>query len=62
MHQIEPFHRWNKYYDVATDERSPYFGKQYNYELYTNTIYGYYIDPAWDYIGSETLVHQNSVR
>ena len=55
MHQIEPFYRWNKYYDVATDERSPFFGKEYNYELYTDTIYGYYIDPAWDFMGSETL-------
>ncbi|MEM9833113.1 MAG: hypothetical protein AAF944_20935 [Bacteroidota bacterium] len=55
MHNIEPFHRWLSEYDVSFDERSPFFGKEYNYDLYTNTIYGYYIDPGWDFIGSETL-------
>lgn len=55
MHHIEPYYNWLKYYDSASDERSPFFGKNYNYELYTDTIYGYYIDPAWDAIGSETL-------
>jgi len=55
MHKIEPFHRWLSEYDVSSDERSPFFGKEYNYDLYTNTIYGYYIDPGWDFIGSETL-------
>jgi hypothetical protein len=55
MHQIEPYHNWLKYYDSSTDERSPFFGKQYNYDVYSETIYGYYIDPAWDYMGSETL-------
>ncbi len=34
---------------------SPFVGKEYNYELYSETIYGYYIDPAWDFFGSETL-------
>lgn len=55
MHEIEPFHRWHSEYDVASDERSPFFGKEYNYDLYSNTIYGYYIDPGWDFMGSETL-------
>lgn len=55
MHQIEPFYSWLKYYKVDEDRYSPYYGKEYNYELYTDTIYGYYIDPAWDFIGSETL-------
>ncbi len=55
MHKIEPFHRWLSEYDVSSDTRSPFFGKEYNYDLYTNTIYGYYIDPGWDFIGSETL-------
>ncbi|WKN41032.1 hypothetical protein [Tunicatimonas pelagia] len=55
MHNIEPFHRWLSEYDVSSDTRSPFFGKEYNYDLYTNTIYGYYIDPGWDFIGSETL-------
>jgi hypothetical protein len=55
MHQIEPYYRWLKYYDPEHDERSPFFGKEYNYDLYSEHIYGYYIDPGWDYMGSETL-------
>jgi hypothetical protein len=55
MHEIEPYHNWLKYYDPAQDDRLPFFGKEYNYDLYSETIYGYYIDPAWDSIGSETL-------
>ena len=55
MHQIEPYYNWLKYYDSSTDERSPFFGKEYNFDQYSETIYGYYIDPAWDNIGSETL-------
>jgi hypothetical protein len=55
MHDIEPYYNWLKYYDSAQDERSPFFGKQYNFDQYSETIYGYYIDPAWDNIGSETL-------
>lgn len=55
MHNIEPFYSWEKYYKVAEDENSPYYGKEYNFDLYSDTIYGYYIDPAWDFMGSETL-------
>jgi hypothetical protein len=55
MHDIEPFYNWEKYYSVARDEKSPFYGKEYDFTQYTNDIYGYYIDPAWDYIGSETL-------
>lgn len=55
MHQIEPFSNWLKYYDSSLDENSPFYGKEYNYDLYSETVYGYYIDPAWDSIGSETL-------
>lgn len=55
MHTIEPFSNWLKYYDSSSDESSPYFGKEYNYDLYEQTIYGYYIDPGWDSFGSETL-------
>jgi hypothetical protein len=55
MHQIEPYYNWLKYYDPAEDERSPFYGKEYNFDKYSETIYGYYIDPAWDNIGSETL-------
>ena len=55
LHTIEPFHRWLRYYDSSNDEQSPFHGKEYNYDLYSETIYGYYIDPGWDSIGSETL-------
>ena len=55
MHQIEPFYGWLKHYNVAEDPNSPYEGKQYNFDLYSETIYGYYIDPHWDSMGSETL-------
>ena len=55
MHQIEPFYNWKKYYMPEDDANSPFFGKEYNYELYSETIYGYYIDPSWDFMGSETL-------
>lgn len=55
MHNIEPYYNWLKYYDSSADDRSPFYGKQYNHDLYSETIYGYYIDPAWDSFGSETL-------
>ena len=55
MHDIEPYYNWLKYYNVAEDPNSPYDGKQYNFDLYSENIYGYYIDPHWDFMGSETL-------
>jgi len=55
MHDIEPYANWQKYYTAADDPHSPFYGKAYNLEQYSDTIYGYYIDPAWDFIGSETL-------
>jgi hypothetical protein len=55
MHEIEPYYNWLKYYDSSIDKLSPFFGKEYNLDVYSDTIYGYYIDPAWDSIGSETL-------
>ncbi|MEQ9403660.1 MAG: hypothetical protein RIM99_08760 [Cyclobacteriaceae bacterium] len=50
-----PYERWNQYYNSSYDEKSPFVGKEYNYDLYSENIYGYYIDPAWDFFGSETL-------
>lgn len=55
MHQLLPFENWLKYYDSSADDRSPFFEKEYNFDVYSETIYGYYIDPSWDYFGSETL-------
>lgn len=55
MHDIEPYYSWYRYYNSSEDERSPFHGKEYNFDLYSENIYGYFIDPAWDFIGSETL-------
>jgi hypothetical protein len=55
MHTLTPFERWNSFYNSSEDDQSPFAGKEYNYDLYSDNIYGYYIDPAWDGIGSETL-------
>jgi hypothetical protein len=55
MHDIEPFYNWEKFYVASDDERSPFYNARYNTQQYTHDIYGYYIHPLWDYIGSETL-------
>lgn len=55
MQDIEPFYNWLKYYDSSQDQKSPFFGKEYNFDLYQNTIYGFFIDPGWDSVESETL-------
>ena len=45
MHNLDPFyHRLNQY-NVAENPNSPYNGKEYNFDLYSENIYGYYIDP-----------------
>jgi hypothetical protein len=54
MHEIEPFYNWEKYYRAEEDPRSPFYGRTYA-DYYEDTIYGYYIHPLWDNIGSETL-------
>lgn len=55
MHLIEPCYSWNTYYESSQDERSPFYGKEYNYDRFSEDVYGYYIDPSWDFMGSETL-------
>ena len=55
MHDLEPYYNWRNFYSSEDDERSPFYGKEYNYDLYSENIYGYFIDPAWDFMGSETL-------
>jgi hypothetical protein len=55
MHEIQPYANWLRFYDSSTDVRSPFHNKSYNYDVYSETVYGYYIDPAWDNFGSETL-------
>lgn len=54
MHEIEPFYNWEKHYIASQDHRSPFFGRNYS-QYYEYDIYGYYIHPQWDWIGSETL-------
>lgn len=54
MHELEPFYNWEKYYNPYKDIHSPFFGRK-PLNSYENTIYGYYIHPDWDEIGSETL-------
>ena len=55
MQNIEPFYNWENHYAAADDERSPFYQRDYNLQEYTHDIYGYYIHPLWDEIGSETL-------
>lgn len=55
MQDIEPFYNWEKYYIASEDPKSPFFEVEYSITEYTNSIYGYYIHPLWDFIGSETL-------
>jgi hypothetical protein len=55
MHEIEPFYRWENLYTASADANSPFYRRTYDYTQYTYDIYGYYIHPSWDYIGSDTL-------
>ena len=55
MQDIEPHYRWENLYVASRDERSPFYERLYNLDYYENSIYGYYIHPMWDEIGSETL-------
>jgi hypothetical protein len=55
MHIIEPFYRWENLYTAESDERSPFYGREYDLNVCRNDVYGYYIHPAWDEFGSETL-------
>jgi hypothetical protein len=55
MHNLEPFYNWKDHYDSEQDPASPYFQKDYDQFEFTTEIYGYYIHPQWDSIGSQTL-------
>lgn len=55
MHDIEPYFKWKAYYDSATDEKSPFYAREYSEFTFTNKVYNYFIHPQWDYIGSPTL-------
>jgi hypothetical protein len=55
MHDIEPYDQWHYLYTSESDERSPFYGREYSQFEFTNTIYNYYIHPLWDEFGSRTL-------
>lgn len=55
MHNIEPFSNWRDWYKPECDERSPFYGQEYNLSEYTHQIYNFLIHPLWDSIQSETL-------
>ncbi len=55
MHNIEPFYRWEGIYTADSDERSPFFGREHDPMEFRNDVYGYFIHPSWEEIGSETL-------
>mgnify|MGYP000321357517 CR=1 FL=1 len=55
MHKIEPHFNWRAKYIADKDNKSPFYGRQYNEFQYTQKIYNYYIHPQWDNFGSPTL-------
>ena len=55
MHDIEPHYLWRDRYIAADDDRSPFFGQQYDEFRFTKKIYNYFIHPQWDEFGSATL-------
>jgi hypothetical protein len=55
MHTIEPFYNWIDMYSASEDPRSPLYETENDLTYFTHDIYGYYIHPQWDAIGSETL-------
>ena len=55
MHDIEPHYLWREQYVASDDNRSPFFGRQYDEFKFTKKIYNYFIHPQWDEFGSNTL-------
>jgi hypothetical protein len=55
MHQLEPHFRWRLEYTAETDQKSPFYGREYSEFEFSQKVYNYYIHPQWDEIGSETL-------
>ena len=55
MHDIEPHYMWRDQYVASDDQRSPFFGRQYDEFRFTKKIYNYFIHPQWDEFGSNTL-------
>jgi len=55
MHEIEPYYNWRDHYRAEEDERSPFYGKEYDEFTFSTSIYNYFIHPQWDGFGSPTL-------
>lgn len=55
MHDIEPFYGWRNLYNSSSDQRSPFYGREYSETECINSVYNYYIHPQWDEMGSATL-------
>jgi len=55
MHDIEPYFNWRSYYSAEEDEKSPFYGIEYDEFRFTNKVYNYFIHPQWDSFGSPTL-------
>lgn len=55
MHTIEPHYHWRHLYVASEDDRSPFFGKEYDEFTFSNAIYDHFIHPQWDQFGSATL-------
>lgn len=55
MHTIEPYYKWRDLYSAESDERSPFYGRDYSEFSFSQKVYNYYIHPQWDEFGSNTL-------
>lgn len=55
MHDIEPYPRWRDHYIASEDDKSPFYGNEYDEFRFTNKVYNYLIHPQWDQFGSSTL-------
>ncbi len=55
MHTIEPFYNWRHDYISSEDEKSPFYGMEYNEFEFDKQIYNYLLHPQWDDFGSQTL-------
>lgn len=55
MHEIEPYYRWRDDYIASEDERSPFYGTEYNEFEFDKQIYNFLLHPQWDTFGSNTL-------
>ena len=55
MHDIEPYYRWREKYVASEDDKSPFYGREYDEFTFSKKIYNYFIHPQWDEFGSSTL-------